>query len=198
MELRQLRSLLVLAEELHFGRAADRLGIAQPALSRQIQQLETELQSPLFIRSPRAVTLTEMGREFVASIVPAIQQLESAVANSIGFARATRGRLRIGVCSSLSHRFAPTLLKRLYQTSPQVRIDVRELAAAEQVRTLHSSEIDIGLAVLPATHPSLLGRPIYPEPLVAMVGSKSKISGRPVIRLEDFAAEDFIICPPYR
>src|SRR5258708_10866645 len=187
MELRQLRSLLVLAEERHVGRVADRLGIAQPALSRQIQQLEIELQSPLFIRSARAVTLTEMGREFVASIVPAIQQLESAVANSIGFARATRGRLRIGVCSSLSHRFAPTLLKRLYQTSPQVRIDVRELAAAEQVRTLHSSEIDIGLAGLAANRPSLVVRPIFRRPPVAMVGFKSKFSGRPFIPLEHFA-----------
>ena len=132
------------AEELHFGRAADRLGIAQPALSRQIQQLETELQSPLFVRSPRAVTLTEMGHEFVAGIGPAIQQLETAVANSIGFARATRGRLRIGSCSNLSYRFTPALLERLHQASCQVRIDVRELSTAEQVRTLHSSEIDIG------------------------------------------------------
>jgi len=198
MELRQLRSLLVLAEELHFGRAADRLGIAQPALSRQIQQLETELQSPLFIRSPRAVTLTEMGREFVASIGPAIQQLESAVANSIGFARATRGRLRIGSSSNLSHRFTPALLERLHQASPQVRIDVRELSTAEQVRTLHSSEIDIGLAVLPTTDPSLIVRRIYREPLVAMVDSKSKFALRPFVRLEDLAEEDFIVCPRYR
>ena len=198
MELRQLRSLLVLAEELHFGRAADRLGIAQPALSRQIQQLETELRSPLFIRSPRAVTLTEMGREFVASIAPAIQQLESAVANSVGFARATRGRLRIGSCSSLSHRFTPALLERLYQASPQVRIDVRELSTAEQVRTLHSSEIDIGLAVLPITDPSLIVRRICREPLMVMVDSGSKFSRRPFVRLQDLAEEDFIVCPRYR
>jgi len=198
MELRQLRSLLVLAEELHFGRAADRLGIAQPALSRQIQQLETELRSPLFIRSPRAVTLTEMGREFVASIAPQIQQLESAVANSVGFARATRGRLRIGSCSSLSHRFTPALLERLYQASPQVRIDVRELSTAEQVRTLHSSEIDIGLAVLPITDPSLIVRRICREPLMVMVDSGSKFSRRPFVRLQDLAEEDFIVCPRYR
>ena len=198
MELRQLRSLLVLAEELHFGRAADRLGIAQPALSRQIQQLETELQSPLFIRSPRAVTLTEMGREFVASIAPAIHQLESAVANGIGFAGAARGRLRIGSSSNLSHRFTPALLDRLYQASPQVRIDVRELSTGEQVRTLHSSEIDIGLAVLPITDPSLIVRRIYREPLLVMVDSRSKFTHRPFVRLQDLAGEDFIVCPRYQ
>jgi DNA-binding transcriptional LysR family regulator len=198
MELRQLRSLLVLAEELHFGRAADRLGIAQPALSRQIQQLETELQSPLFIRSPRAVTLTEMGHEFVASIAPAIRQLETAVANSIGFARASRGRLRIGSCSNLSNGFTPALLERLHQASPQVRIDVRELSTAEQVRTLHSSEIDIGVAVLPTTDPSLIVRGIYREPLLAMVNAKSKFARRAFVRLEDLAEEDFIVCPRYR
>jgi DNA-binding transcriptional LysR family regulator len=198
MELRQLRSLLVLAEELHFGRAADRLGIAQPALSRQIQQLEAELQSLLFIRSPRAVTLTEMGREFVASIAPAIQQLESAVANGIDFAGATRGRLRVGSCSDLSHRFTPALLERLYQASPRARIDVRELSTAEQVRTLHSSEIDIGLAVLPITDPSLIVRRIFREPLVVMVDPRSKFGRRPFLRLQDLEEEDFIVCPRYR
>jgi len=198
MELRQLRSLLVLAEELHFGRAADRLGIAQPALSRQIQQLETELQSPLFIRSPRTVTLTDMGREFVAGINPAIQQLESAIADSVAFARANRGRIRIGVSNNLSYRFTPALLERLHQDSPQLRIDVRELSTAEQVRTLHSSEIDIGLAILPVTDPSLIVRRIFREPLVAMVSAKSKFAHRAFIRLKDLADEEFIVCPRYR
>jgi DNA-binding transcriptional LysR family regulator len=139
-----------------------------------------------------------MGREFVASIGPAIQQLESAVANSIGFARVTRGRLRIGSSSNLSHRFTPALLERLHQASSQVRIDVRELSTAEQVRTLHSSEIDIGLAVLPTTDPSLIVRRIYREPLLAMVNSKSKFARRAFVRLEDLAEEDFIVCPRYR
>jgi DNA-binding transcriptional LysR family regulator len=198
MELRQLRSLLVLAEELHFGRAADRLGIAQPALSRQIQQLETELHSPLFIRSPRAVSLTDMGREFIASIGPAMQQLESAVANSVSFARATRGRLRIGVCHNLSYRFTPALLEELHQDSPELRIDVRELSTAEQVRTLHASEIDIGLGILPVTDPSLIVRRIFREPLMAVVNAQSKFGQRAFIRLQDLAQEEFIVCPRYR
>jgi DNA-binding transcriptional LysR family regulator len=198
MELRQLSSRIVLAEELHFGRAADRLGIAQPALSRQIQQLETELQSPLFVRTARAVTLTDMGREFVASIAPAIQQLEFAAANSVAFAGATRGRLRIGASSNLSHRFTPALLERLHQSSPDVRIDVRELSTAEQVRTLHSSEIDIGLAILPITDPSLIVRRIFREPLMAMVNANSEFGHRASIRFEDLAEQDFFVCPRYR
>jgi DNA-binding transcriptional LysR family regulator len=198
MELRQLRSLLVLAEELHFGRAADRLGIAQPALSRQIQQLETELQSPLFIRSPRAVTLTEMGREFVASITPAIQQLDFATANSVAFARATRGRLRIGAVSNLSYRFTPVLLERLHQCSPDLRIDVRELSTAEQVRTLHSSEIDIGIAILPVTDPSLIVRRLFREPLVVLASAKSELGHRAFIRFADLAQQEFFVCPRYR
>lgn len=198
MELRQLRSLLVLAEELHFGRAADRLGIAQPALSRQIQQLETELQSPLFIRSARRVTLTDMGREFVANIAPAIQQVESAAANSIAFSRASRGRLRIGSISNLSYRFTPALLERLHQDSPELRIDVRELSTAEQVRTLHSSEIDIGLAILPVADPSLIVRRIFREPLMAMVSANSEFGHRAFIRFQDLAEQDFFVCPRYR
>jgi DNA-binding MarR family transcriptional regulator len=125
MELRHLRSMLVLAEELHFGRAADRLGIAQPALSRQIQQLETELQARLFRRSPRAVSLTDAGREFVENIGPAIQQIEDAAAGASNFARAKRGRIRAASSGNLSAKFIPELLQRLQRESPLVRVDVR-------------------------------------------------------------------------
>lgn len=198
MELRHLRSLLILAEELHFGRAADRLGIAQPALSRQIQQLETELQTQLLKRSPRAVSLTEAGREFVESVSPAIRQLEDAAANATNFARAKRGKLRLGSSSNLSSDFIPELLQRLHQESPLVRIDVRELSVAEQIRTLHAAEIDVGLATLPIGDPSLIVRRILSEPLVLMVPSKSEFANRTSIRLRDLAQEQFIICPRYR
>jgi DNA-binding transcriptional LysR family regulator len=198
MELRHLRSLLVLAEELHFGRAADRLGIAQPALTRQIQQLETELQTQLFQRSPRAVVLTDAGREFVESIGPALQQIEDAAVGITNFAGAKRGRVRIGSVGTLSSSFIPELLQRLGQEAPLIRIDVRELSSAEQVRALHAAEIEIGLATLPIDDPSLIARRILSEPLVLMVPSGSELANRASIRLRDLAEERFIICPRYR
>jgi len=198
MELRHLRSLLVLTEELHFGRAADRLGIAQPALSRQIQQLEAELQTQVFNRSPRAVSLTEAGREFVEGIGPAIRQIEEAAAGATNFARAKRGRLRVGSSCNLSSDFIPELLQTLNQESPLVRIDVRELSVAEQIRTLHAAEIDVGLATLPINDPSLIIRRIFSEPLILMVQSESEFAQRTSIRLRDLAKERFIMCPRYR
>jgi DNA-binding transcriptional LysR family regulator len=198
MELRQLRSLLVLAEELHFGRAANRLGIAQPALSRQIQQLETELQTQLFKRSPRAVMLTDAGREFIENIGPAIQQIEDAAAEATSFARAKRGRVRVGSSGNLATGFIPELLERLHQEAPLVRIDVRELSAAEQIRTLHAAEIDIGLATLPIADPSLIVRRIFSEPLVLVVQKESEFAARASVRLQDLAEQRFIICPRYR
>jgi DNA-binding transcriptional LysR family regulator len=107
MELRHLRSLLVLAEELHFGRAADRLGIAQPALSRQIQQLEEELQTQLFKRSPRAVALTDAGHEFVEGIGPAIQQIEDAAAGAtilLGLNEEGFVSVLLAICPPISSR----------------------------------------------------------------------------------------------
>jgi DNA-binding transcriptional LysR family regulator len=193
-----LRSLLVLAEELHFGRAADRLGIAQPALTRQIQQLETELQTQLFQRSPRAVVLTDAGREFVESIGPALQQIEDAAVGITNFAGAKRGRVRIGSVGALSSSFIPELLQRLGQEAPLIRIYVRELSSAEQVRALHAAEIEIGLATLPIDDPSLIARRILSEPLVLMVPSGSELANRASIRLRDLAEERFIICPRYR
>jgi DNA-binding transcriptional LysR family regulator len=190
--------MLVLAEELHFGRAADRLGIAQPALSRQIQQLETELQTPLFKRSPRAVSLTDAGREFVESVAPPIRQLEDAAANATNFARAKRGKLRLGSSSNLSSEFIPELLQRLHRESPLVRIDVRELSVAEQIRTLHAAEIDIGLATLPINDPSLIVRRVLSEPLVLMVPAESEFASRTSVRFGELTKERFIMCPRYR
>jgi len=134
----------------------------------------------------------------VEGIGPAIQQLEDAAAGATNFARAKRGRIRVGSSCNLSSDFIPELLHRLHQESPLVRIDVRGLSVAEQIRTLHAAEIDVGLATLPINDPSLIVRRIFSEPLVLMVQSESDFAQRTSIRLRELAKERFIICPRYR
>jgi DNA-binding transcriptional LysR family regulator len=91
----------------------------------------------------------------VESVGPAIRQIEDAAAGATNFARAKRGRIRIGSSCNLSSDFVPELLHRLHQESPLVRIDVRGLSVAEQIRTLHAAEIDVGLATFPINDPAL-------------------------------------------
>ena len=109
-----------------------------------------------------------------------------------------RGRIRIGSSGNLSSDFIPELLHRLHQESPLVRIDVRALSVAEQIRTLHAAEIDVGLATFPINDPALIVRRIFSEPLVLMVQSDSELAQRASISLRELAKERFIICPRYR
>lgn len=132
------------------------------------------------------------------NIGPAIQQIEEAAAGATNFAQAKRGRVRVGACGSLSANFIPGLLRRLLQESPLVRIDVRELSTAEQIRTLNASEIEVGLAILPINDPSLIVHRIFSEPLVLMAQSGSELAKRATVRFRDLAEQRFIICPRYR
>jgi DNA-binding transcriptional LysR family regulator len=198
MELRQLRSLSVLAEELHYGHAADRLGVAQPALSRQIQQLEAELGVQLLKRSSRSVVLTEAGRQFAQDIAPALRQLERAAADVSGFAHGKRGNLRVGFSSNLEHQFVPKLIQKIRLEAPEAKTDLRELSVAEQIRQLNEGEIDIGLTTLPVADPALIVRRLFSEPLVVLVPSESRFAHLSAISLDDLAEEPFIMCPRYR
>jgi DNA-binding transcriptional LysR family regulator len=114
------------------------------------------------------------------------------------FAQAKRGRIRVGSSSNLSANFVPELLQRLQRESPLVRVDVRQLSAAEQIRTLNTAEIDIGLATLPISDPSLIIRRILTDPLVLMAQRESEFANRAFVGLRDLAEQRFIMCPRYR
>jgi DNA-binding transcriptional LysR family regulator len=115
MELRHLHAFTTVAEERHFGRAAERLGMTQPPLSRQIQQLEAELGVKLFLRNARSVSLTEAGARYLSEIQPHLAGLGRAAVT----ARATNGKLigkvRAGFVSNLAYQVMPKLLKATYR-----------------------------------------------------------------------------------
>lgn len=148
MEIRHLRYFCVLAEQLHFTRAAVLLNVAQPALSHQIKQLEEELGTQLVERSNRRVRLTAAGEVFRERAVRILEQLDQAARETVRAGQGETGSLIIGVVSTAVCSVLPELLRRFRRDAPEISIDIREMEPAEQVEALRRETIDIGLLFL--------------------------------------------------
>jgi DNA-binding transcriptional LysR family regulator len=145
MELRHLRYFVAVAEELNFTRAAERLGVAQPALSRQIAMLEREVGGALFARSKRHVTLTEAGRLLLDEARSAIAQVDRAVVVGRNAASGRMGTLNVAVSSTSTFNAQPAELLRLYRARwPAVEIELHEMWTATQVAEIAAERIDAG------------------------------------------------------
>lgn len=161
MDLRHLRYFLCVAEEMHFGRAASRLGISQPPLSQQIRALEEELGVKLFERTSRRVYLTEAGKLFEPEARLTLQQAERALQTARMAQQGELGRLSFGFPAS--GPFVPRIANALYEfrrTHPQVDMALQELGANQLIERIHSRQIDLGL--VRGFEP-----PVLPEGMVA-------------------------------
>ena len=195
VELRQMRYFVAVAEELHFGRAAERVGIAQPPLSQQIQRLEAELGVQLFIRNRRRVQLSEPGRVFLDEARAALRQAERAVDAVQRAARGEAGRLRVGFVGSATFAVMPPILRRFREHFPAVDLTLSELSTTQQVEALREQRIDIGFVRPPLVADDLALEIIAREPLVAVVPSDHRLAGGGTIRLADLAGEPFVLFP---
>ena len=156
MELRHLRYFVVVAEEQNITRAAERLHVSQPPLSRQIRDLEEELGVELFHRTAKSLALTEPGKLFLNEARAVLLQAEKAVQTVRAVAAGQRGQLRIGYAPSLTVQFLPIAL-RLFETEcPGVRVTLLDLSTEESVQRLAAKKIDVALTVRPA-HASMRG-----------------------------------------
>ena len=159
--LRRLDAFVAVADELHFGRAAEQLHIAQPALSQQIRQLEADLGLTLLERTTRRVALTTDGEAFLPHarqlLVSAQGVLRAAEELRVG----ARGRLRLGFVDSTAYEFVPTFLHRFRATWPDVGVELHTMSSDEQARALADGTIDVGVArtvpVRPAVESDVLG-----------------------------------------
>src|SRR5256885_186761 len=152
MELRQLRYFLVLAEELHFSRAAQRLSISQPPLSVAIRQLEEELGAQLFERTSKEVRLTAAGKHLRVQAQDIMEQAQRVRQDMRAIADGVQGRIRLGFVGSAIYRGLPEALESFRARHPLVRIDMLELNSAEQIAGLQQERLDLGL--LHATRPA--------------------------------------------
>lgn len=191
----RLRSMLLLAEELHFGRAAERLGIAQPHLSRRIQELEREVGTPLFLRTNRRVELTPAGAFFAGRARDILGSLEVAVQQARDIGGGTAGLLRVGFIHSSTYGILPALLARFRSLQPGMSVQLREMTILAQVGALRSGEIDIGILRLLPDMRDLASEIVLREPFLLAVPEGHPVAVRRRIALRQLAGEPFIMFP---
>ncbi|MEV3973466.1 LysR family transcriptional regulator [Streptomyces sp. NPDC050698] len=196
LSLPQLHAFVVLAEELHFGHAAARLGIAQPPLSQQIRRLEERVGHALFTRSPGRVTLTPAGSELLPVARRALTDLADGLAAARAVGSGSAGRLRIGFAASLALTILPGLLRTFRHQFPGVHLDIQEMTTAPQIGALHDKTIDIGLLREPPTDETGLSfRMVLSEPFVAVLPSAHPLANQRTVRLAQLANSPFVLLP---
>lgn len=196
MDLRLLRYFTVVAEELHFSRAAARLHMAQPPLSQQIKHLEEELGVQLLARTRRRVELTEPGRQFLGSAREILAQVDRAVLQVQRASRGEVGEIAIGLVSSASYEDTlPRVLRAYRERHPAVAITLHELSSGEQLEALREGRIQVGFLRPPIHEPGIITTTVLREPLVAVLPANHPLAGRKRIPLAALAADPFIMIP---
>jgi DNA-binding transcriptional LysR family regulator len=187
-----LRYFAILAEELHFGRAAIRLGIAQPFLSQKIRGLEEAVGSALFLRTSRRVELTEAGTVFLEFARKSLRELERGAQRVDALGRGELGTLHIGYVMIGMLMVVPDLLKVFRSAYPGVRLSLHEISTVPQAAQLRQGDLDIGFLSQPVTEPGLRTHQEWSEPFCAVVPSDHPLAKARTIRLRDLAQEPFV------
>ena len=195
IELRHLRHFVALAEEEHFGRAAERVFVVQQALSNSIRNLEDEVGVPLVLRTTRRVQLTPAGQEFLIGARETLALAAQTVERARRAARGEVGRLTIGFVSGLAFGGLPEIVRRFRELYPNVSVDLRELTAQEQEAALRGGQIDVGLMLLPVRDPSLDSRALWRQPLVAALPAEHALARRRRLKISDLQGESFVFFP---
>lgn len=196
MELRHLRYFVTLAEELHFGRAAEKLHISQPPLSMQIRALEGELGVMLFNRTQRHVALTQAGHALLQEARQILARVEQAVLITRRAGRGEIGELAVGFISVADYNVLPVVLREFRRKFPLVNLTLREATTDAQIRDLIAGRLDVGFLLPPVTEPALETVSILREPLIAALPEKHALAKKPgKLALEKLKDEPFILFP---
>lgn len=196
MELRHLRYFVTVAEELHFGRAASRLHMAQPPLSQQIKRLERELGVQLFERTRRKVELTLTGELLLAEARRALAQADRVLDLARDVRTGEAGRVRIGFVGSALYGPLPALLQALRRQAPKITLSILEMETGPQVTGLVNDELDLGfMRPPPEAVPPLAVRVLLSEELVAALPQQHPHPEGEPVPLAALATEPFVLFP---
>ena len=196
MEIRWLHAFVAVAEELHFGRAATRLQMAQSPLSQTIRKLEKDVGVPLFERSTRNVALTAGGHTFLPHAYRVLEDVETARHAARASAGGVYGRVAIGFSGVLNHRALPPLTRAVRQRYPHIELTLLgRVMTRDAIGQLDSGAIDLAFVGLPVTSPSVTARLIGREPYGVVLPLDHRLASKNEIDLGDLADEGFVTTP---
>jgi DNA-binding transcriptional LysR family regulator len=194
VQLRRLRYLIGVAEELSIRRAAKRLGVAQSALTKQIASLEAELGLDLLVRDRRRIVgLTAAGESFLGDARRIIAEIERATSSARGIAAGKEGRLRLGICEDATTERLSRILSVFQVESPDVELDIFEMSSANLVRALSRSDIDLALLVPPVNDESLIVDPVWHDGWLVALPEGHTLAERSRITAESLADMSLIL-----
>lgn len=196
MELRHLRSFVVLADELHFGRAATRIPLAQPALSHQIKQLEREVGARLFDRGSSGVRLTHAGELFLPHARATLRHATQAVTAVREQASGITGHLRVGVFAHGAAELTVPILRAFRIARPGVQVTVRELDFTQQVSEVADHRVDLALVRPPLADDRVLTTPLAMEPRVAVLPATHPLADAASVMADDLLDDPVVAAHP--
>ncbi|MFA8386277.1 MAG: LysR family transcriptional regulator [Pelagibaca sp.] len=195
MNFRQLTYFIAVAEEMHFGRAAERLDMAQPPLSRQIKQLEEELGATLFNRGRNAITLTQAGERLLERGKTILSQLEDTRLELRRLGQGAEGRLRVGFVGSATFGILPNIIRSYRANYPEVNLSLIPMNNADLHRALVSRELDVVFARPTLKDPEFLSKHLVEEKLILALPDIVDTGGRTVAKLERLMTHNLILYP---
>jgi DNA-binding transcriptional LysR family regulator len=193
IEIRHLRYFVAVAEELHFGRAAQRLHIAQPPLSQQIRRLEEMLGHALFVRTSRDVRLTAAGEELLERARHTLTKIEADVAAAQRIGRGEAGALTVGFVGSGMLTALPRMLGRYRRQFPQVDLQLREFHTSELVNTLLNGTVDVGFLRDAGEVDGLHIEAVVSEPFVVVLPHKHPLAEQKTVAVKSLQGEPFVL-----
>lgn len=193
MNLRDFRYLVALADERHFGRAAQRCHVSQPTLSAQLRKLEEYLGVPLVERQPRRVTLTEAGTRVVERARRLLLEADAIVELTRTDRDPLAGALKVALIPTVGPYLLPHVARRLRRDLPRLKLMLYEYQTAPLLEKLRSGELDLGILALPVPLDGLEAQPLYEEPFTVAVPAGHALASRDRVKLDDLKGETLLL-----